>query len=85
MFISAEALWRGCFTWNILFLLIFGNSEGKKDGNNKNYIDANKEYIYDEKINKSKSKNSPLMGEKLKGAAVVTIKSGKVVFEFPEH
>ena len=47
-------------------------------------VDANKEYIYDEKINKSKSKNSPLMGEKLKGAAVVTIKSGKVVFEFPE-
>lgn len=46
-------------------------------------IDPNLEYIYDEKLNKSKSTNSPLFGKKLKGASVVTIKSGKVVWEFP--
>lgn len=46
-------------------------------------INPDLEYIYDEKINKSKSKNSPLIGEKLKGASVITIKSGKVVFDFP--
>lgn len=46
-------------------------------------IDPDLEYIYDENLNKSKSKNSPLLGKKLKGASVVTIKSGKVVFDFP--
>ncbi|ANE35423.1 dihydroorotase, multifunctional complex type [Campylobacter iguaniorum] len=46
-------------------------------------IDPDFEYVYDESLNKSKSKNSPLFGKKLKGASVITIKSGKVVFEFP--
>ena len=46
-------------------------------------IDPNLKYIYDEKINKSKSQNSPLYGKELKGACVLTIKSGRVVFEFP--
>lgn len=46
-------------------------------------IDPNKEYIYDESINKSKSKNSPLFGEKLTGAAVMTLKNGRVVYDFP--
>ena len=46
-------------------------------------IDPNLKYIYDEKINKSKSQNSPLYGKELKGASVVTIKSCRVVFEFP--
>lgn len=46
-------------------------------------VDPIKEYIYDEKLNKSKSRNSPLYGEKLKGASVITIKSGKIVFDFP--
>lgn len=46
-------------------------------------IDPNLRYIYDETINKSKSNNSPLYGKELKGAAAWTIKSGRVVFEFP--
>ena len=47
-------------------------------------IDPEIEYIYDEKINRSKSTNSPLFGKKLKGAAVVTIKSGRIVYKFGE-
>lgn len=46
-------------------------------------VDPNFEYIYDENLNKSKSVNSPLLGKKLQGAALYTIKSGRVVFEFP--
>lgn len=46
-------------------------------------IDPNLEYIYDEKLNQSKSTNSPLFGKKLKGASIVTIKSGRIVWEFP--
>ncbi|WP_169754543.1 dihydroorotase [Campylobacter curvus] len=47
-------------------------------------IDPEIEYIYDKKINRSKSTNSPLFGKKLKGAAVVTIKSGRIVYKFGE-
>ncbi|WP_169778716.1 dihydroorotase [Campylobacter curvus] len=47
-------------------------------------IDPEIEYIYDERINRSKSTNSPLFGKKLKGAAVVTIKSGRIVHKFGE-
>ncbi len=46
-------------------------------------IDPNKEYMYDKKLNKSKSKNSPLMDKKLIGANVMTIKNGRVVYDFP--
>ncbi|MDR3345845.1 MAG: dihydroorotase [Campylobacteraceae bacterium] len=46
-------------------------------------IDPKKEYVYDRAFNKSKSQNSPLINQKLRGAAVVTIKSGKVVYDFP--
>lgn len=46
-------------------------------------IDPDMEYIYDKNLNKSKSSNSPLIGKSLKGAAIKTIKSGKVVFDFP--
>lgn len=46
-------------------------------------IDEDIEYIYDEKINKSKSRNSPLYGKKIKGANICTLKNGKVVYEFP--
>ncbi|MDR0467315.1 MAG: dihydroorotase, partial [Campylobacteraceae bacterium] len=46
-------------------------------------IDPNKEYIYDKNLNKSKSKNSPLMDTKLVGATVMTIKSGRIVYDFP--
>lgn len=45
-------------------------------------IDPDLRYIYDEKLNRSKSHNSPLINKELKGAAVTTIKSGKVVYEF---
>ncbi len=47
-------------------------------------LDPNLEYVYDDNLNKSKSKNSPLLYEKLKGAAVYTIKNGNVVYKFPE-
>ncbi|MCD8553296.1 dihydroorotase [Seleniivibrio sp.] len=46
-------------------------------------VDAELEYVFDNKLNKSKSVNTPYMGKKLKGAALYTIKSGRVVFEFP--
>lgn len=46
-------------------------------------IDPNKEYVFDKKLNKSKSQNSPLFNQKLKGAAIMTIKSGKIVYDFP--
>ena len=44
-------------------------------------IDPQIVYTYDERLNKSKSKNSPLFNKKLKGAAVITIKRGKIVYE----
>lgn len=47
-------------------------------------IDPNLEYMYDEFLNKSKSLNSPLLGKKLKGIAFMTIKSGKIVWEYPD-
>lgn len=47
-------------------------------------IDPNLEYMYDEFLNKSKSLNSPLLGKKLKGIAFITIKSGKIVWEYPD-
>ncbi len=46
-------------------------------------IDTVKKYVFDEKVNKSKSVNSPLFGKELAGASVYTIKNGRVVFEFP--
>ena len=46
-------------------------------------IDPNKEYVYDQNLNKSKSTNSPLMNKKLVGANVMTIKSGRIVYDFP--
>jgi len=46
-------------------------------------IDPQISYVYDEALNKSKSRNSPLFGKQLTGAAVCTIKSGRVVYEFP--
>jgi len=47
-------------------------------------LDTEKEYVFDLELNKSKSTNSPFIGKKMKGAALYTIKSGKVVFEFPK-
>ncbi len=47
-------------------------------------LDTELEYVFDEKLNRSKSVNTPWMGKKLKGAALYTIKSGNVVFEFPK-
>lgn len=44
-------------------------------------IDPQIVYTYDDRLNKSKSKNSPLFNKKLKGAAVITIKRGKIVYE----
>ncbi|MGA1845864.1 dihydroorotase [Deferribacter abyssi] len=45
-------------------------------------IDDKIEYIFDEKINKSKSENTPFFNKKLIGAAVYTIKNGNIVYEF---
>ena len=46
-------------------------------------IDPDLKYIYDKNLNKSKSINSPLFNKELIGAAICTIKNGRVVFEFP--
>jgi len=45
-------------------------------------VDTKKEYVFDKSRNESKSTNSPFLGKTMKGAAMYTIKSGKVVFEF---
>lgn len=47
-------------------------------------VDKELKYLYDEKLNKSKSTNSPLFGKELKGAVTHTIKSGKLVYKFPD-
>lgn len=47
-------------------------------------IDPKIKYIYDENLNQSKSNNSPLFGKELTGAAIYTIKKGKIVFKFPQ-
>ena len=47
-------------------------------------VDPQITYVYDEKLNRSKSRNSPLWGKTLKGAAAVTIKSGRIVYKFGE-
>jgi len=45
-------------------------------------IDVDKEYVFDDKLNKSKSFNTPFLNQTLKGAASYTIKEGKVVYEW---
>lgn len=45
-------------------------------------IDPDIEYIYDKTLNKSKSINSPLFNKKLKGMAIMTIKSGRIVWDY---
>lgn len=45
-------------------------------------IDPNIRYMYDEKLNKSKSINSPLFNKELEGLAIMTIKSGRVVWDY---
>lgn len=42
-------------------------------------VDAEKEYVFDKDMNKSKSANSPFLGKKMKGAAVYTFKKGRLV------
>lgn len=44
-------------------------------------FDPNKEYIYTKEMVVSKSKNSPFIGEKLKGKVIYTIVGGRVVFQ----
>jgi len=44
-------------------------------------IDLNKEWVVDVKKLKSKSRNTPFDGWKMKGRVVKTIVSGKVVYE----
>ncbi|WP_415238036.1 dihydroorotase [Seleniivibrio woodruffii] len=46
-------------------------------------VDPDLEYVFDMELNRSKSVNTPYIGKTLKGAALYTIKSGRVVFEFP--
>lgn len=43
-------------------------------------IDTNKRYLYDDNLNKSKAKNSPLLGKELKGLVITTIKNGKIIY-----
>lgn len=45
-------------------------------------IDPEFEYIFDEKINRSKSTNSPLFGKTLTGVVRYTVKNGKIVYKF---
>ncbi len=43
-------------------------------------FDLKKEWIFDEEINPSKSKNSPFFGQKLVGKVIYTLKEGEVVY-----
>ena len=45
-------------------------------------IDPNLEYVSNDALNFSKSRNSPLFGKKLRGANILTIKSGRIVYKF---
>lgn len=45
-------------------------------------IDPNMEYIFDDKINKSKSINTPFYNKKLKGTVIYTIKSGSIIYKY---
>lgn len=47
-------------------------------------IDPDKEYVFNTKLNKSKSINSPFLGKTLKGLCVQTFKNGKEVYELEE-
>lgn len=47
-------------------------------------IDKDKEYIFDDTINQSKSCNNPLYNTTLKGCALYTIKKGRLVYKFPD-
>ena len=44
-------------------------------------FNKDKEYVYEEKDIVSKSKNSPFIGEKLKGKVAYTLVSGKIVYQ----
>jgi len=44
-------------------------------------FDKDQEYVYTKEDIVSKSKNSPFIGEKLKGRVKYTIVSGKVVYQ----
>jgi len=46
-------------------------------------VDLEKEWVVDARLLKSKSKNTPFDGWKMKGKAVKTIVGGKVVFQIP--
>ncbi|NPB04834.1 MAG: dihydroorotase [Aquificae bacterium] len=45
-------------------------------------FDLKKEWVFDERTNPSKSRNSPFFGRKLVGKVVYTIKEGRVVYRF---
>ena len=47
-------------------------------------IDLNKEYVFTEERIKSKSHNSPFIGAKMKGMAVLTMVKGRIVWESNE-
>lgn len=44
-------------------------------------IDPDREYVFDSKLNKSKSTNTPYMNKTLKGLCVLTFKNGKEVYK----
>jgi dihydroorotase len=47
-------------------------------------LDPNFEWTFDVARSKSKSRNTPFNGRKMKGAAVATIVAGRVVYLHPE-
>lgn len=75
------ANWLPKFTVNprqILKLPIPKIAEGEKA--NITIFDPDKEWTYDESYNLSKSTNSPLLGEKLKGAIIGVVNNGRSTF-----
>lgn len=46
-------------------------------------IDPDLEWVFDLQSNASRSRNSPFLGWRLKGCAVLTVVSGKIVWEHP--
>ena len=83
--ISLERLVELCATNPArIFHLLTGERCGQGAWGDITILDPDFEWTFDVSLSKSKSRNTPFAGRKLKGAAVATIVGGRVVYVHPE-